>query len=90
MANLMTATNYVKEEILTELRKGNTEVLKGLPPVMAMSYGMAMQNGGTKYPSPIEEKDVNEAMLNRLQDSGVKEMLIKKIKQEEKERIKKI
>ncbi len=43
MGNLMTATKFVKEEILTELRKGNTEVLKGFPPVMAMSYGIAMQ-----------------------------------------------
>ena len=48
MANIMTATQYVKKEILAELKKGNTEVLKGLPPVMAMSYGIAMQNEAEK------------------------------------------
>lgn len=44
MANLMTATQFVKQEILNELRNGNLDVLKDLPPVMAMSYGIALQN----------------------------------------------
>lgn len=88
----MTATKYVKEEILTELRKGNTEVLKELPPYVSMSLGMAIQReaGDVKEESPINDKDLNEAMLERLKDSGIKEMLIKKIEQEEKERAEKV
>lgn len=54
----MTATKYVKQEILSELKKGNMGVLKDLPPVLAISYGIAMQNevGNIKDP---EDKTVN-------------------------------
>ncbi|OZT14623.1 hypothetical protein CHN50_02205 [Priestia aryabhattai] len=77
----MTATKFVKEEILKELRKGNTEVLKGLPPIMAMSYGIAMSEAG-KEEAPLSDEAIKEAMLNRLKDSGVKEQLIKNIEEE--------
>jgi hypothetical protein len=87
MTNLMTATSFVKNEILEELKKGNTDVLKGLPPYMAMSLGMALQHeaGDVKDPSPIDDKAVGDAILNRMADSGVKEQLLKKIEQEDKD-----
>jgi hypothetical protein len=44
MANLMTSSKFDKEEVLSELRKGNMDVLKGLSPVMAMSVGITIQN----------------------------------------------
>lgn len=85
-------TSIVKQDVLVELRKGNTDVLKGLPPVLAMQYGLALQNEAGDYveKSQIEDKEINAAMLNRLKDSGVKEMLLKKIEQEEKEHAEKV
>ncbi|WP_242230533.1 MULTISPECIES: hypothetical protein [unclassified Bacillus cereus group] len=82
----MNLTSIVKQDVMDELRKGNTEVLKGLPPVLAMQYGLALQNeaGGYIEESQIKDKELNEAVLNRLQDSGVKERLIKEIEAEEK------
>ncbi|PFK04770.1 hypothetical protein COI97_09170 [Bacillus cereus] len=82
----MNLTSIVKQDVLTELRKGNTDVLKGLPSVLAMQYGLALQNevGGYIEESKVNDKELNEAVLNRLKDSGVKEMLIKKIEAEEK------
>ncbi|PHD60423.1 hypothetical protein [Bacillus wiedmannii] len=82
--NAPNLTSIVKQDVLAELRKGNTDVLKGLPPVLAMQYGLALQNeaGGYIDESKVNDKELNEAMLNRMKDSGVKEMLIKKIKQE--------
>lgn len=88
MDNLMTATRYVKEEILKELRGGNTEVLIDLPPVMAMSYGMALQretDDDIKDPSPIDEDAVNEAVLSRIADTGIREQIIKQMEQNRKE-----
>ncbi|TKC18178.1 hypothetical protein [Robertmurraya kyonggiensis] len=81
----MNLTHTVKAHILDELRNGNTEVLKGLPPVLAMSYGIALQNecGSVKDPSPIDEKAVNEAVLNRIKDTGIKEQIIKQMKDKE-------
>lgn len=84
----MTATKFSKQNILEELKKGNMEVLKDLPPVMAMSYGMAMSDA--KEESPINYQGLNEAMLNRMKDSGVKEQLIEQIEQEEKDRAVKV
>ncbi|MDC2945366.1 hypothetical protein [Bacillus thuringiensis] len=80
----MNLSSIVKQDVLAELRKGNTDVLKGLPPVLAMQYGLALQNEAGNYieESQIKDKELNEAMLNRMKDSGVKEMLIKKIEQE--------
>jgi hypothetical protein len=85
MCNLMTATKFVKEEILSELRKGNTEVLIGLPPVVALSLGMTLQHeaGSVKDLSPIDDKEVNKAMLNRVKDTGIKEQIIKQMKEKE-------
>lgn len=78
MNNLMTATSTVKQHILSELREGNTEVLKGLPPILAMECGIAMQNeeDNVKDPSPIDDKAVSEAMLSRMADTGIKERII--------------
>lgn len=80
----MNLSSIVKQDVLAELRKGNTDILKGLPPVLAMQYGRALQNEAGNYieESQIKDKELNEAMLNQMKDSGVKEMLIKKIKQE--------
>lgn len=92
MANLMTATGFVKQRILEELKNGNMEVLKGLPPILAMECGIAMQNelGDVKEASPINDKEVGKSMLSRMADTGIKEQLVKQIEQEEKERAKKI
>lgn len=78
MNNLMTATSTVKQHILSELREGNTEVLKGLPPILAMECGIAMQNeeDNVKDPSPIDDKAVSEAMLSRMADTGIKERIL--------------
>jgi len=71
MANLMTASKFVKEEILSELRKGNTEVLKGLPPVIALQCGLTLQDEiGEAEESPINTEAVGKAMLDRL---GIKQ-----------------
>ncbi|PAW37807.1 hypothetical protein ABEV81_26855 (plasmid) [Bacillus paranthracis] len=82
----MNLTSIVKQDVMGELRKGNTEVLKGLPPVLAMQYGLRLQQEAGNYieESQIKDKELNEAVLNRLQDSGVKERLIKEIEAEEK------
>ncbi|WP_196303444.1 hypothetical protein [Bacillus thuringiensis] len=37
-------TSVVKHDVMEEMRKGNTDVLKGLPLVLAMQYGLALQN----------------------------------------------
>lgn len=83
----MNLSSIVKPDILGELKKGNTDVLKGLPPVLAMQYGLALQReaGDYKEPSPIDSKEVGKAMLDHMADSGVKERLIKEIEQEDKE-----
>ncbi|XJZ28621.1 hypothetical protein ACF5W4_07485 [Bacillota bacterium Lsc_1132] len=82
----MNLTSIVKPEILEELKKGNTEVLKGLPPVLAMQYGLALQNeaGNYKEKSPINDEELTKAMFNRLKDIGVKERLTKQIEEGEK------
>jgi hypothetical protein len=92
MANLMTATSFVKQNILDELKIGNMEVLKGLPPVLTMECGIAMQNElvDVKEASPINDKEVGKAMLSRMADTGIKEHLVKQIEQDEKERAEKI
>lgn len=80
----MNLTSIVKQDVMDELRKGNTEVLKGLPPVVAMQYGLRLQQEAGNYieKSNVNDKELNEAMINRLQDSGVKERLIKEIEAE--------
>ncbi|CJV59225.1 hypothetical protein ORL82_09360 [Bacillus cereus] len=80
----MNLSSIVKQDVMDELRKGNTEVLKGLPPILAMQYGLALQQEAGNYieESQIKDKELNEAMINRLQDSGVKERLIKEIEAE--------
>ncbi|SCC68974.1 hypothetical protein [Bacillus wiedmannii] len=82
----MNLTSIVKQDVMAELRQGNTDVLKGLPPVLAMQYGLALQHEAGNYieKSKVNDKELNETMINRLQDSGVKERLIKEIEAEEK------
>lgn len=77
----MNLSNTVKQDVLAELNNGNTEVLKGLPPVVAMQYGLALSTN-YKEKSPINDEELNKAILNRLKDSGVKERLIKQMKEE--------
>lgn len=82
----MNLTSIVKQDVMDELRKGNTEVLKGLPPVLAMQYGLRLQQEAGHYieESLVNDSELSKAMLNQLQDSGVKERLIKEIEAEEK------
>lgn len=77
----MNLTSNVKQDVMDELRKGNTDVLKGLPPVLTMQYGLALQHEAGNYfeESKVNDKELNEAMLNRIKDSGVKDRLIKEI-----------
>lgn len=70
--NLMSLTNKV--DILSELKQGNTTVLKGLSPLVAMSYGLALQNEvGVVQDSPINMAAVNKVMLNKIADTKIKE-----------------
>lgn len=82
----MNLSSIVKQDVMDELRKGNTEVLKGLPPVLAMQYGLRLQQEAGHYieESKVTDKELNEAMLNRLKDSGVKERLIKEMEHAER------
>lgn len=82
----MNLTSIVKQDVMDELRKGNTDVLKGLPPVLAMQYGLRLQQEAGHYieESLVNDSELSKAMLNQLQDSGVKERLIKEIEAEEK------
>ncbi|MCQ9285305.1 hypothetical protein NQ129_26425 [Priestia aryabhattai] len=69
MNNLMTATMSDKQDILAELKEGNTAVLKGLPPSVAMSYGLALQaEVGQAKDSPIDSEAVATAMLGRIKE----------------------
>ncbi|MED4370736.1 hypothetical protein P9216_07125 [Bacillus licheniformis] len=77
----MNLSNTVKQDVLAELKNGNTEALKGLSPILAMQYGLALSTD-YKEKSPINDEELNKAMLNRLKDSGVKERLIKQMKEE--------
>nr|WP_103627652.1 hypothetical protein [Bacillus thuringiensis] len=82
----MNLTSIVKQDVMEELRKGNTDVLKGLPPILAMQYGLRLQQEAGHYieESLVNDSELSKAMLNQLQDSGVKERLIKEIEAEEK------
>ncbi|MGG0545412.1 hypothetical protein ABEY63_26435 [Priestia aryabhattai] len=67
MTNLMTMAVAAEQDILAELKQGNTEVLKGLPPSVAMSYGLALQaEVGQAKDSPIDNEAVATAMLGRM------------------------
>ncbi|MDA1604550.1 hypothetical protein PDL10_29930, partial [Bacillus cereus] len=75
----MNLTSIVKQDVMDELRKGNADVLKGLPPVLAMQYGLRLQQEAGHYieESLVNNSELSKAMLNQLQDSGVKERFIK-------------
>lgn len=69
MTNLMTVTLSAKQDILAELKEGSTAVLRGLPPSMAMSYGLALQaEVGQVKDSPIDSKAVATVMLGRIKE----------------------
>lgn len=60
----MNLLSTVKTDVLAELKQGNTEVLKGLPPVVAMQYGLALQDEvGQVTESPINDQALDKAML---------------------------
>jgi hypothetical protein len=83
----MNLASIVKPDLLDELKKGNTEVLKGLPPILAMQYGLALQREAGVYnePSPIDHGEVGKAMLeNHMADGAVKERLMKEIEERDK------
>lgn len=91
MPNLMTAMNPNRKEILEQLKQGNTDVLKGLPPALVMQLGIELQHElDYKEPSPIDSKEVNKFILSNMADSGVKERLTKEIEQKEKEHAEKV
>lgn len=78
--NLLSMTT--KTDVLAELKQGNTSVLKGLPPVLAMQYGLQLQNEvGQVEDSAIDEAAVGKAMLNRMADTGIKEQIIKQMEE---------
>lgn len=78
----MNLSSIVKTDVLAELKRGNTEVLKGLPPVLAMQYGLALQNEvGQVQDSPINDEALGKAMLNRMADSSIKEQIIKRMEE---------
>ena len=82
----MSAMNFNKNEVMEQLRNGNTEVLKGLPASLTLQLGMELQSEqGDVDPSPIDDREVARVVVDRLKDSGVKEMLLKRIEQEELE-----
>ena len=77
----------INPEILEEIRKGNTDILNSLPPLVRMQYGLVLQEEKDKEETPaITDKGLTEAMLARLKDSGVKERLIKEIEEQQKEK----
>ncbi|MBY0201608.1 hypothetical protein H7U05_30900 [Priestia megaterium] len=78
----MNLSNIVQTNVLEELKKGNTEVLKGLPPVVAMQYGLALQDeAGQIKESTITDEALGKAMLNRMADTGIKEQIIKRMEE---------
>lgn len=78
--NLLSMTT--KTDVLAELKQGNTAVLKGLPPVVAMQYGLQLQNEvGQVEDSTINEAAVGNAMLNLMGDTGIKEQIIKQMQE---------
>ena len=60
------------EYLLTELRKGNREALKGLPPTVIMSLGWALQEEAGKevnrFSDKVDYDKVNEAYARNNQN----------------------
>ncbi|EJR52625.1 hypothetical protein IIO_06131 [Bacillus cereus VD115] len=60
------------EYLLTELRKGNREVLKGLPPSIIMSLGLALEEEAGKevnrFSDKVDYDKVNEAYVRNNQN----------------------
>ncbi|EGI2115033.1 hypothetical protein FH832_003101 [Listeria monocytogenes] len=60
----MNLSNIVKTDVLAKLKQGDTEVLKGLPPVVAMQYGLALQDeAGKVQDSALNDEALGKAML---------------------------
>ncbi|WP_260320050.1 hypothetical protein [Peribacillus simplex] len=74
--------------VLEELKKGNRSVLQGLPSVLILQYGLALQKEllGEDYvtPSPIDDKALERSVMERLKDTGIKEEILKRIEAENK------
>jgi hypothetical protein len=62
--------------------------LRNYPAVLVMQYGLAVkqlqEKQGKGEKSPLDDKAINEAMLKRLKNRGVKERLLKEIEEREK------
>lgn len=60
------------EYLLTELRKGNREVLKGLPPAIIMSLGWVLQGEAgveiNRFSDKVDYDKVNEAYARNNQN----------------------
>jgi len=81
----MNLSSIVQTNVLEKLKKGDTEVLKGLPPVVAMQYGLALQDEvGQIQDSPITDESLGKAMLNQIKDTGIKEQIIKRMEENKK------
>jgi hypothetical protein len=66
----MNLSSIVQTNVLEELKKGNTEVLKRMPPVVAMQYGLALQNEvGQVQDSPINDEALGKSMLKLMEKS---------------------
>jgi protoporphyrinogen oxidase len=60
------ATSIVKQEILAELKNGNMTVLKGLPPIMSLNYGLAMnEESKSPKPTPFDDETMGEFMMKK-------------------------
>lgn len=81
----MTATSFVKQQILEELKQGNMDALKDLPPIIAMECGIALQNEvGQQEVEQLNSEALGKTMLERMADTGIKEQIIKRIEEEKK------
>lgn len=84
---LMDTMNFNIPEAVEQLKQGNTDVLRGLPPAAVISLAVATQQeiGEYKEPSPISEDEVAKSMLERMADSGIKERLLKEIEERQEQ-----
>jgi len=61
------ASNYIKQDILEQLKSGNTSVLKGMPPVTALAYGLAVKDEEEKSKDsyPFDNEAMGKFILKR-------------------------
>lgn len=83
--------NIDKSYILSELEKGNKDVLKGLPTSVIIGLGLTIQEEkGDSEKSPIDYDEVGKSMSFHHRDTGIKQDGLRKIEQEKQEQQKKI